>query len=51
MIDFIIKLENMLTAAGHEDWEIEYVPELKGYILTVDDDEIFMTKANEEEIE
>lgn len=49
MINFIIKLEDMLKAAGHENWEIAYVPELKGYILTLDDDEIYMTNANEEE--
>lgn len=29
MIDFIVKLEDMLKQSGYEDWEIEYFP-LKG---------------------
>lgn len=29
MIDFIIKLEDMLKQSGYEDWEIRYHPEEK----------------------
>ena len=47
MIDFIIKLEDMLRNSGYEDWEVTYVPELKGYILKLDDDAIYMTNAKE----
>ena len=42
MIDFIIKLENMLDFSGYEDWEIRYDPNLNGYVLTLDGDSIFM---------
>ena len=44
MIDFIIKLENMLKQSGYEDWEIRYHPEEKIYSLTLDGDVIFMRK-------
>ena len=47
MIDFIVKLEDMLNGSGHVDeWEIAYDPERKGYILKLDEDVIFMTKDN-----
>lgn len=42
MIDFIIKLEDMLKFSGHEDWEIVYMPDLDGYILKLDEDTIFL---------
>lgn len=29
MIDFIVKLEDMLKQSGYEDWEIEYFPNEK----------------------
>ena len=45
MIDFIIKLEDMLNLAGHEDWEIHYMPEFKGYLLKLDDHVVFMCDA------
>ena len=45
MIDFIIKLEDMLTNSGHEGWEITYIPQAKGYLLKLDGDVIFMTSA------
>lgn len=45
MIDFIIKLEDMLKFSGYEDWEIVYMPDLKGYILKLDGDAIFMCDA------
>jgi hypothetical protein len=45
MIDFIIKLEDMLRMSGNESWEIEYVPKANGYILRIDGDSIFMCKG------
>lgn len=45
MIDFIIKLEDMLKFSGHDDWEIVYRPDLDGYILKLDEDTIFMCDA------
>lgn len=42
MTDFIIKLEDMFKLAGHEDWEITYIPEMVGYLVSLDDDVIFM---------
>ena len=48
MIDFIVKLEDMLKASGIQDWELIYDPETKGYFLKVDDDVIYMTKVKEE---
>lgn len=42
MINFIIKLEDMLKKSGYEDWEIMYLPEY-GYILKLDGDSIFMS--------
>ena len=47
MIDFIIKLEDMLKMSGYEDWEIAYMPDLKGYLLKLDDDVVFMCDAKE----
>ena len=43
MINFIIKLEDMLKKSGYEDWEIMYLPEQDGYILKLDGDSIFMS--------
>lgn len=43
MINFIIKLEDMLKQSGYEDWEIMYLPEKDGYILKLDGDSIFMS--------
>lgn len=43
MIDFIIKLEDMLKQSEYEDWEIMYLPEKDGYILKLDGDSIFMS--------
>ena len=31
MIDFIVKLEEILKNSGNEDWGIKYVPEKDGY--------------------
>lgn len=42
MINFIIKLEDMLKKSEYEDWEIMYLPEY-GYILKLDGDSIFMS--------
>lgn len=52
MIDFIIKLEDMLNISGYEDWEIIYLPDEDGYVLKLDGDAIFMcdvSKKAEEE--
>ena len=49
MIDFIIKLEDMLKLSGYPDWETMYMPDEDGYVLKLEDDVIFMTKANEKE--
>lgn len=45
MIDFIVKLEEILKNSGNEDWEIKYVPEKDGYLLRLDEDYILMTKV------
>lgn len=49
MINFIIKLEDMLKASGYEDWEIIHVPVHRGYILKLDGDAVFMMKITKEE--
>lgn len=49
MIDFIIKLEDMLKLSGREDWKIIYMPDLGGYILKLDGDSIFMCDAKKGE--
>lgn len=51
MIDFIIKLEDMLNATGHEDWEIIYMPDFDGYILKLDGHAVFMCDAKSLEFE
>ena len=51
MIDFIIKLEDILNAGGHYGLEIRYIPEYKGYLLKLDGDAILMTKVDDEEFE
>ena len=43
MINFIIKLEDILKKSEYEDWEIMYLPEKDGYILKLDGDSIFMS--------
>lgn len=43
MINFIMKLEDMLTFCDVPDWEIIYVPNMDGYILKLDGHEIYMT--------
>ena len=43
MINFIIKLEDMLKKSEYEDWEIIYLPEKDGYMLKLDGDSIFMS--------
>ncbi|WP_407450037.1 hypothetical protein [Fibrobacter sp.] len=42
MIDFIIKLEDALRLAGHEDYEIRYLPEVDVYSLTLDGEKVFL---------
>lgn len=44
MINFIVKLEDMLKTSGCEDYEIQYLPKEKAYCLTLDGDTIFMKK-------
>ena len=46
MINFIIKLEDMLKKSEYEDWEIMYIPENGGYMLKLDGDSIFMSNIN-----
>lgn len=45
MIDFIVKLEEILKNSGNEDWGIKYVPEEDGYLIRLDEDYILMTKV------
>ena len=45
MINFIIKLEDMLKKSGYKDWEIMYLPEQDGYILNLNGDSIFMSNV------
>lgn len=45
MIDFIVKLEEILKNSGNEDWEIKYVLEERGYVIRLDDNYILMTKV------
>lgn len=42
MIDFIVKLEDMLKLSGYEDWEIRYLPEERAYMLRLDDDTVII---------
>ena len=46
MIDFIVKLEEILKNSGSEDLGIKYVPEEDGYLLRLDEDFILMIKVN-----
>ena len=46
MINFIVKLEDMLQKSEYENWEIMYLPENGGYILKLDGDSIFMSNIN-----
>lgn len=52
MIDFIVKLEDMLRQSGYEDedWEIRYLPKEKAYVLKLDEEVIFMRKVTGKEI-
>ena len=43
MIDFIVKLEDMLRLSGYKDWEIRYLPKEKAYSLELDGDTILMS--------
>lgn len=45
MIDFIVKLEDMLRQSGYEDWEIRYLPTEKAYSLKLDGDTILMREV------
>ena len=45
MIDFIVKLEEILKNSGNEDWGIKYVPEEDGYLIRLDEEYILMTKV------
>ena len=45
MIDFIVKLEEILKNSGNKDWGIKYAPEKDGYLLRLDEDFILMTKV------
>ena len=45
MIDFIVKLEDMLRLSGYKDWEIQYLPKEKAYNLKLDGDTIFMREV------
>lgn len=51
MIDFVVKLEDMLKQSGYEDWEIRYFPNEKAYVLKFDGDTIFMRKVTRNENE
>lgn len=45
MIDFIVKLEDMLRLSGYKNWEIQYLPKEKAYSLKLDGDTIFMIEV------
>ena len=45
MIDFIVKLEDMLRLSGYKDWEIQYLPKEKVYSLKLDGDTILMREV------
>lgn len=48
MIDFIIKLEDMLRKSGYETWNIYYFPDRENEcILEMDGNTILMTKLDE----
>lgn len=49
MIDFIVKLEDMLRLSGYEDWEIRYFPKEKAYCLKFDGDTILMREVTRKE--
>lgn len=51
MISFVCKLEDMLRNSGYEDWEIMYIPDLHGYILKLDGEAIYMTRADKSDAE
>ena len=46
MIDFIVKLEDMLKLSDNDDWEIMYIPEYEGYLLKIDGDAVFMSEVD-----
>lgn len=45
MIDFIVKLEDMLRLSGYKNWGIQYLPKEKAYSLKLDGDTIFMREV------
>lgn len=45
MIDFIVKLEDMLRLSGYKNWEIRYLPKEKAYSLKLDGDIILMREV------
>lgn len=45
MIDFIVKLEDMLRQSGYKDWKIRYLPEKEEYHLKLDGDTILMREV------
>lgn len=49
MIDFVIKLEDMLRMSGYTDWEIRYIPESGGCILKLDDHVVFLREIKEDD--
>ena len=53
MIDFVVKLEDLLRQSGYadEDWEIRYFPNEKAYVLKFDGNTIFMRKVTGKENE
>lgn len=44
MIDFIMKLENILMQSEYENWEIQYDPTECDWILKLDGDAVVMRK-------
>lgn len=49
MIDFIIKLEDMLRQSGYENWNTYYFPDHENEcILELDGDTILITKLDED---
>ena len=49
MIDFIVKLEDMLRLSEYKDWEIRYLPKEKAYSTELDGDSILMREVTRKE--
>lgn len=49
MINFIVKLEDILRNSGNDDWEIRYYPSDNFYVLELDGDRICMFNLDEKE--